>query len=206
MLEISRANGWPSHPGLSIFDFPVMKTRVALLLLTTLLSARFLAAATPTQDEALAAIKTLDEHLLSDAATNAAKVITQFAQQSKQVTLTLGVDTTPWLLESPTPDKETRAVNALLLGVYIAGNTKAQLAAKKAEDDPYSGWLAVIHAYPVLQAANKFSSPSIERFIRQEAAGRLKQHAEDVKLKNLKADQAVEASPARIVVPTFQKP
>jgi hypothetical protein len=180
-----------------------MKIHLSLLL-AILLSAQVRAAA-PTQEEVLAAIGTLENHLLSDAAAGAAKVVTQFAQQSKDVTFTLGADTTPWLLEGNASDKETHALNALLLGVYLAGNAKSQLAAKKAEDDPYAGWIAVIHAYPQLQAANKFSSPSIERLTRQEAAGKLKQRADEVKLKNEKTGRADEPTPPVFLAPSASK-
>jgi hypothetical protein len=162
----------------------------ALLPLTLLfcLPAVTAPAAPPTRPDALVAIATLENDLLSEDAVRAARVITQFARQSDEVAITLGRETAPWVLEKRVPDEKDDAVYAMLLSVYLAGNAKSQLETGRAEDDPYSGWLAVIRAYRQIQTKRTLLIPSVEQLVAMEDKGTLRQHAEEVKAANKKTD------------------
>ena len=153
-------------------------------------------AATPTRGEALAAIATLETNLLSDDGLKAAGTIAQFAQESEEVFFMLGPDTAPWITEERPPDEGEDAVRSMLLAVYFAGNAKAQLRAGKAEDDPYSGWIAVLRAYRQFQTKRPLSIPSLEEFSAMEAEGTLQAYAREVQA------QQKELSPPPKPVPS----
>jgi len=160
-----------------------MKSLFTLTLLL-FLAALSVHAAPPSRQDALAAIATLETDLLSESAIHAARVINQFAQQSDEVTFTVGRETAPWVLEKRQHNERDDALYAMLLSVYLAGNAKTQLETGKAEDDPYSGWLAVIRAYRLLQTKRTFVIPSVEALAAMEDKGTLQQHAEEVKAAN----------------------
>jgi hypothetical protein len=151
---------------------------LTFLLCLTAVSA---SAVTPSRQEALAAIATLENDLLSEDAIHAARLITQFAQQSPEVTFTLGRETAPWVLEKRVHNEKDDALYAMLLSVYLAGNAKTQLENGKAEDDPYSGWMAVIRAYRLIQTKRSVTIPSVEELAAMADKGTLQQHAEEVK-------------------------
>lgn len=138
------------------------------------------ALAVPTRKEAQNAIATLEQGVLSDAAGNAASVITEYARDSAAVVFTLAPETVPWVAETTGSDDVDPSIGPMLLAVYFAGNAKAQLAAGKPVDDPYSGWKWVIRAYREYQAHQRLTIPSIEDFIALEAKGQLKRHADEV--------------------------
>jgi len=160
-----------------------MKSLFTLTLLLCL-AALTVQAAPPSRQDALAAIATLETDLLSESAIHAARVINQFAQQSDEVTFTVGRETAPWVLEKRQHNERDDALYAMLLSVYLAGNAKTQLESGKVEDDPYSGWLAVIRAYRLLQTKRTIVIPSVEALAAMEDKGTLQQHAEEVKAAN----------------------
>lgn len=166
---------------------------VALLLL----AACHLAAATPTRDEALAAIATLETELLSEPGLAAMQTIARFAEESEEVIFVLGPETVPWITEDRPEDDPNEAVYPLLLAVYFAGNAKSQLLAKQAEDDPYSGWIAVLRAYRQLQGKQPITIPSLEKFRELEAKGLLQAHAREVKAQQKAAGQSADAAARR---------
>ena len=161
----------------------MMKSFVVLAFFVSLTAATAVAAP-PSRQDALAAIATLETDLLSESAIHAARVINQFAQQSDQVTFTVGRETAPWVLEKRMHNERDDALYAMLLSVYLAGNAKTQLESGKAEDDPYSGWMAVIRAYRLLQTKRTIVIPSVEALAAMEDKGTLQQHAEEVKAAN----------------------
>jgi hypothetical protein len=164
-----------------------MRSFIALFLV---LSATEVVFAAPSRDEALTAIATLESNLLSDAAINASRVVTQFAQDSEEVAFTLGPDTVPWILEERAPNDADDAVYSMLLAVYFAGNAKSQLLRRKVEDDPYSGWIATIRAYRQIQTKRQVVITSLEKLSEMEAKGTLKTHAREVKSEEQKLNQA----------------
>ena len=166
----------------------------ALVLLTTCV----LAGGAPTRADALAAIATLETDLLSDEGFEASRTIAQFAEESEEVIFVLGPETVPWVTEERPPnDPAEDAVRALLLAVYFAGNAKSQLLAKKTEDDPYSGWIAVLRAYRQIQAKRPVEIPSLEQFSELEANGALQAHARETKEKLSDANPVPESSAPR---------
>jgi hypothetical protein len=158
------------------------------------------ALATPSRREALTAIAVLERDPLSENAPAAAGVVLQFVEESEDVMCMLSEDTIPWIGEEPDPDETKAAFSSLLMAVYLAGNTKAQLAARTASDDPYSGWLAAIRAYRQIQAKKKISIPALDELVAMQAKGTLKRHAEEVKAKG------DEAAPDPITPPSSQTP
>jgi hypothetical protein len=167
------------------------------LIALVLLAVCNLAAATPTRDDALAAIATLETNLLSEAGLEAVRTIAQFAEESEEVVFMLGPETVPWITEERSPDDPNELVYPLLLAVYFAGNGKSQLLAEKAEDDPYSGWVAVLRAYRQLQARQPIVIPSLDKFSDLEAKGLLQAHADEVKAQQKAAEQSADTAARR---------
>lgn len=164
-----------------------------------LLTASVVGQAAPTREEALSAIATIEKSILSGAAIEAARTITQFAEESEEVIFMLGRDTVPWVLEERAPDEIDDTIYSMLLAAYFAGNAKAQLLAGKAVDDPYRGWLAAIRAYRQFQTKRSIVIPALEKFSEMEAAGSLEAHAREVKLqqKELNSPPEKKASGGR---------
>jgi hypothetical protein len=156
-----------------------MKTHIAiagfLLCLTCALGAP------PPREEVSTAIAQIETNLVSEAAVDAAKVVLNFAEQSKNVEIRIAPETIPWLHEKwgLEPDRE-QSIRSMLLAAYIAGNTKSQLAAKKRADDPYAGWIFVCRGYAQFRAKVSFSSPSIDSLEKRRTEGTLQQHARDI--------------------------
>ena len=155
-----------------------MKSLLAALLLLT---ATVVSLAAPTREEALSAIATIEKDILSAAAIEAARTVTQFTEESEEVMITLGQDTIPWVMEERARDQIDDTIYSMLLAAYFAGNAKAQLQAGKAADDPYRGWLAAIKAYRQFQTKRSIVIPSLEKFSEMEANGSLEAHAREVK-------------------------
>jgi hypothetical protein len=99
---------------------------------------------------------------------------------------TMAPETIVWVSERESAENNNGSLDALLLGAYLAGNAKTQLAAGKPIDDPYSGWKAVIRAYRELQEKEPVRIPAIERLIALETKGKLKAHADEVKARLLR--------------------
>jgi hypothetical protein len=133
--------------------------------------------AAPSKKEALAAIVAVEADPFSDTGRDAAKVVVEFADESGEVAIALNSQVVPWAFEKAPRSDAREDVETVLVAVYIAGNVKAQIAAGRAKDDPYAGWLAVIRLYPKLQKERKIAFPSIERLAALEDQGKLKEHA-----------------------------
>ena len=169
------------------------------ILLSTLLlfTAAAVGQAAPTRDEALSAIATIEKDILSVAAVEAARTITQFSEESEEVMFMIGPDTIPWVMAERAPDKTDDTIYAMLLAAYFAGNAKAQLLAGKTADDPYRGWLATIKAYRQFQTKRSIVIPSLEKFSEMEAAGSLKAHAREVKAQQKELNSPPEKKASR---------
>ena len=169
-----------------------MKAFVAIVGFLLCLSCAF--GAPPTREEVSAAISQMESKFVSGKSVDAAKVVIEFAEHSKDVRSVIDTNTVPWLQEKwgLKADLE-QTIRSMLLAAYIAGNTKSQLAAGKPIDDPYEGWLFVCRGYKEFRAKVSFSSPSIESLDKKRKQGTLKQHALDV-LK--KAETETKVSPS----------
>lgn len=147
-----------------------------LLLFPSLAAAR---AETISRREVLAAIAILEKDVTSAEAVAAAQTVTRFGKESEAVLITVGSETLPWVQEDA-PEPEAR-VRAMLMAVYFAADIKSQLEKRRAVDDPYSGWLAVIKAYRQIRKKQPdIEIAEVEELIRKEQAGTLKQEAEDI--------------------------
>ncbi len=104
--------------------------------------------ATPSREEVTSAIAQLEDNFVKAASVDAAKVVVNFAEQSKEVQINISAKTVPWIKETwgLEPDQE-QSIRSMLLAAYLAGNIKSQLAAGKSVDDPYAGWIFVCRAY-----------------------------------------------------------
>ncbi|HUL52902.1 MAG TPA: hypothetical protein VLT83_05770 [Opitutaceae bacterium] len=152
-------------------------TGLLLLLLTGLAAA---GAEPISRREVLAAIAVLEKDVTSDAALKAAETVTRFGKESETVLLIVGPETLPWVQEDPPEDEA--AARMMLMAVYFAGDIKAQLQKGRAEDDPYSGWLAAIKGYRLMKKKHpRLVIAEIEEIIRKEEAGTLQQEAEDLR-------------------------
>ncbi|HEY1763726.1 MAG TPA: hypothetical protein VGF85_02305 [Opitutaceae bacterium] len=159
-----------------------------------LLVAGVAAAATPSKQEVLLAISTLEKSLSGPEAEEAAKTVVIYAQQSDDVMVDIGPEQIPWVAERWGLDKAHEQNNqSMLLACFVAGNMRTQLKAAKAEDDTYSGWLFAIEAYRRLREKSAFSSPAIENLRKMQEDGTLQQHAKDVEFK----DEQEEGEPSR---------
>ena len=152
-------------------------TGLLLILLTGFVTAR---AEPISRREVLAAIAVLEKDVTSDEALKAAETVTRFGKESEEVLLIVGEDTLPWVQENP-PEGEA-AARMMLMAVYFAGDIKSQLQKRRAEDDPYSGWLAAIRGYRLMRKKQPgLVIAEIEELIKKEAAGTLQQEAEDLR-------------------------
>jgi hypothetical protein len=153
-----------------------MSLRLTSVLLVFCLGFTVAPAQSVSKAEVLAAIAVLEKSVLSPEAGAAAATVTRFGEESEEVMITLGQETLPWVQGTSGPDASTRA---LLMAVYFAGNIKSQLAKHRPEDDPYSGWLAVIKAYQEIRSKRpRLQIPEIEELIAKEKAGTLKKDAD----------------------------
>lgn len=156
-------------------------TRKIIALLFMLLPSLAAAKAEPvSRREVLAAITVLERDVTSAAAPKAAETVTRFGKESDAVMITLGPETLPWVQEGANEPEAT--VRAMLMAVYFAGDIKSQLAKRRAEDDPYSGWLAVIKAYRQIRRQQpELVIPEVEDLMKKDEAGTLRQEAEDLR-------------------------
>ena len=131
--------------------------------------------------EARAAIAVLEKSVLGADATEAAATITRFADESEEVLIVVGPETMPWVQEAAGPDAKIRE---LLTAAYVAGNVKAQLAKRRPDDDPYSGWIFVIKAYREIRGKkSRIAIPEVEELMAKEKDGTLKKEADALRKK-----------------------
>jgi len=132
--------------------------------------------------EVLAAIAVLERDVTSPEASRAAETVTRFGKESDAVVITIGDETMPWMQEQDDISDREAEVRAMLTAAYVAGDIKAQLARHRAEDDPYSGWLAAIRAYGQIRRKDPdVVIPEIEQLIEKERDGTLKDDADDLR-------------------------
>ena len=132
--------------------------------------------------EVLAAIAVLERDVTSAEASRAAETVTRFGKESDAVVITIGDETMPWMQEQDDISDREAEVRAMLTAAYVAGDIKAQLARHRAEDDPYSGWLAAIRAYGQIRRKDPdVVIPEIEQLIEKERDGTLKDDADDLR-------------------------
>ena len=130
--------------------------------------------------EVLAAIAVLEKDVTSADALKAAATVTRFGKESEAVLITLGPETLPWV-QADVPGPEA-TIRAMLMAAYFAGDIKSQLEKRRAEDDPYRGWLAVIKAYgQIRQKQPEVVIPEVEELVKKEQAGTLEQEAEELR-------------------------
>jgi hypothetical protein len=152
-------------------------TGFLLIMLTGLVAAR---AEPVSRREVLAAIAVLEKDVTSADALKAAATVTRFGDESEAVLITVGPKTLPWV-QTDMPGPEA-AIRAMLMAVYFAGDIKAQLEKRRAEDDPYRGWLAVIKAYrQIRQKQPEVVIPEIDELVKKEQAGTLEQEAKELR-------------------------
>lgn len=165
----------------------ITRRTLAAVLIAALASGA--AAAPPSKHEVLIAISVLEKNITSPEATEAAKTIVIYAQQSDDVMVDIGPEQLPWVDEKWGLDKAREQANqSLLLAAFVAGNIRSQIKNDKAEDDTYSGWIFAIDAYKRLRAKGPFRSPAIESLKRMEDEGTLLKHAKDVQFKAEESD------------------
>jgi hypothetical protein len=151
---------------------------------------------TPSKHEVLKAISVMEKNVSSPEATDAAKTIVIYAQESDDVLVDIGPEQLPWLDEDwgMAKDRE-QACKSLLLAAFVAGDVRSQIKNDKAEDDTYSGWIFAIDSYNRLRAKEPFTSHSIDALSKMRADGTLLKHAREVRQKEDEQDQ--EAAPKR---------
>ncbi len=160
----------------------MMTRRIPILVLACLLGLAASRTGTISRQQVLAAIAVLDRDVTSDEAPQAAETVTRFGKESDAVLINIGEETMPWLqTDADTSDHEGE-IRAMLTAAYFAGDIKAQLARRRAEDDPYSGWLAAIKAYSQIRRKDPgVVIPEIEQLIEKERDGTLKDEADDLR-------------------------
>lgn len=162
-----------------------MKLRLVLLVGFGLLGLATARAGPVSRREVLAAIAVLEHDVTGPDAVKAAVTVTRFGKESDAVLITVGHETMPWV-RTGVPEAEAR-VRAMLMAVYFAGDIQAQLEKRRAQDDPYRGWLAVIKAYGEIRRKQPdISIPEVEALGAMERAGVLK-HAADELMKEQQA-------------------
>ena len=142
-------------------------------------------AAPPSKQDVLTAISVLEKNITSPEATEAAKTVVIYAQQSDDVMVDIGEDQLPWIGEKWGLDRTREQANqSLLLAAFVAGNIRSQIKNDKVEDDTYSGWIFAIDAYKRLRTKAAFRSPAIEALKKMEDEGTLLKHAREVQVRD----------------------
>lgn len=156
-----------------------MPRRLTAIIVFAVLGLTAARAGSVSRQEALAAIAVLEKDVTGPDALRAAATITRFGRESDAVLIIVGPETMPWV-QTDVPEGEAK-VRAMLMAVYFAGDIKAQLEKRRAEDDPYRGWLAVIKAYEQIRKKQpRISIPEVEELIAKEHAGVLKEEADQL--------------------------
>jgi hypothetical protein len=160
-------------------------TGFLLIMLTSLVAAQ---AEPVSRREVLAAIAVLDKDVTSADALKAAVTVTRFGKESETVLINVGPETLPWV-QTDTPEPEA-TIRAMLMAAYFAGDIKSQLEKRRAEDDPYRGWLAVIKAYrQIRQKQPEVVIPEVEELTKKEQAGTLEQEAAELRQQQEREEQ-----------------
>ncbi len=156
-----------------------MKLRLLAVIFLALLGLTAARAEPVTRREAVAAIKVLETDITGPDAEQAAETVMRFGKESDAVLLIIGEETMPWM-QTDVPPAEGK-VRWMLMAAYCAGDIKAQLEKRRAEDDPYRGWLAVIKAYEQIRKKQpRISIPEVEELMEKERAGVLKDEADEL--------------------------
>lgn len=188
----------PAGPGVTLRRIypPNTMTRKITGLLLVMLPALVAAQTQPvSQREVLAAIAVLERDVTSAEALQAAETVTRFGKESEAVLLTVGPETLPWV--QPGVSGSGATARMMLMAVYFAGDIKSQLEKRRTEDDPYSGWLAVIKAYRQIRGKQpRIVIPEVEELIKKEQAGTLKREAEALRQR---LEQPRERRPSNLV-------
>jgi hypothetical protein len=157
-----------------------MTRRLAGFLLIVLSGITAAQAEPVSRREVLAAIAVIEKDVTSADALKAAVTVTRFGKESEAVLITVGPETLPWV-QPDAPESEA-TVRAMLMAAYFAGDIKSQLERRRAEDDPYRGWLAVIKAYrQIRQKQPEVMIPEVEELVKKEQAGTLEHEAEELR-------------------------
>ncbi len=160
----------------------IMTPRITIIVLACLLGLAAGRAEPVSRREALAAIAVLERDVTGPGAERAAETITRFGKESDAVLIAIGEETLPWMQGHEDAPEGEAEVRAMLAAAYFAGDIKSQLARHRAEDDPYSGWLAAIRAYGQIRRKEPdVVIPEIEQLIEKEQDGSLKQEADDLR-------------------------
>ncbi len=168
----------------------IMTLRITVVGLACLLSLAAGRAEPVSRREVLAAIAVLERDITSSEAPRAAESVTRFGKESETVLLTISNETLPWMQEQEGMSDREAEVRGMLTAAYFAGNIKAQLARRRAEDDPYSGWLAAIRAYGQIRRKDAdIEIPEIEQLIGMERDGTLKEAADGLRRQEQREQQ-----------------
>jgi hypothetical protein len=170
------------------------RTLAVILCALALLAAPLLAAKTPTRHEALVAIEVLEKAVSGPKASEAARTVMAYAQDSDDVMVDIGPPQLPWMDEKWGLEKGRELeFQSLLLASFVAGNIRSQIKNDQAEDDTYSGWLFAIKTYQRLRAIERFDSPALDELARQQAEGTLLERARGLQHPDGRPDEAAEA-------------
>lgn len=165
-----------------------MHLRLTRLIVFALLGVVAARAEPVSRPEVLAAIAVLEHDITAPEAVKAATTVMRFGKESNDVLITVGLDTMPWM-RTDVSRSEAR-VREMLMAAYCAGDIKSQLAKRRAEDDPYRGWLAVIKAYrQIRQKQPEVRIPEVEELIEKEQAGVLRQEADELRRQQQRQEQ-----------------
>lgn len=127
-----------------------------------------------TKESILNAVKALENDPLATG-TLAAPAILDFAKDSEDVTVSLNPSTLPWIAAG-----ERLPHQELLLAAFVGGNIRSQLLESKLEDSPVDGMRCVFKVYMKLRESKpSLRSPEIERLMRLDVEGRLKEALSD---------------------------
>ncbi len=153
----------------------------------------------PGKSDVLAAIAVIEEKLPDSSASAAVALITRYAANSPDVTLTISPAVTPWMKEDGRLEdtKQIDLARGLLLAAYFAGNVKSQLAqkSKNKDDDMRAGWLTVIRVHERFASQNLGAFPSVERLAQLEKMGWLAEYAGILKQEHATARRTPPSSP-----------
>jgi hypothetical protein len=170
--------------------------RFACLAVTLSWCVAAFAAEAITRSQVLDAIAVLEKDVTAEAAPEAAAKVARFGEESPSVLIIIGDETMPWMADQA-PAAEA-AVRAMLTAAYFAGNIKAQLERRHAQDDPYAGWLFLFNAYKQMRKKQPaLRIPEIEALQEQEKAGVLKKRADDIRRRDEERERQSKVAAAR---------
>jgi hypothetical protein len=148
-----------------------------------------LAAETPARAQVLDAIRTFEANATADSASRslaeandavarASNTILKFALESDDVVVDLGADSVPWCdLKKGVANLPHSGERGLMLGAYLAGEVKAQLASGRQDPNPYPGWTAMLRIYRALKIREGVRIPEVEALLSRQMDGSLEAFA-----------------------------